>query len=278
MLSSPLMPTVKEVELGSVLLSPNDAREIFGNIKGELRPALAHNTKLILVADQDNKLQHRISVDPTDDASKFITAVITRFSFDAVILSASANNEGWDRRNWANRVVQAAEPVPTEAAKELFPMAFTNDTLREYVEGHLSGYPLCWGMAEKAAVSPDALTALQNGVDERVLSVWQRYDAILTKPEHVLKFNSLLHTRGVLMTAPYVYERNLLEVHGDATTGFLLKPIFAKALDLLRAHFSLRHDALLHFDDAMGFELSVLTILGCALVWPNQVGKCKSCM
>ena len=61
--------------------------------------------------------------------------LVDALPFDARILSASANNEVWSRGCWQNEIAHYAEPVPADAAKELFPSAYKFDAARVRREG-----------------------------------------------------------------------------------------------------------------------------------------------
>jgi hypothetical protein len=232
---------------------------MLGHVKEALMPVLsAGNRRLILVADQDNRLQRIPSINPK---AVFINTVIEDFPFDAVVLSASANNEGWTRRSWVNAVVHMAEPVPMVAAETLFPNAFKDGSVKEYVVEHLNGYPLCWGMAEAVALTPDTLGSLNGVVEERLYSVVIPYRRALNASSDCQdEFVGALHSRMPQPLRPDVYERNLLEI-GKVAAGFLLMPIFHEAMTYLRARFPLTVSALCRLRRPEVLELSLLTIM-----------------
>ena len=76
--------------------------------------------KCIFVVDQDNRLNRlfkdmvpNLSHDPT---TYYINKVIKTSNAHMTVASASANNEGWDRRDWVNTVVQKAHGLdPADA-------------------------------------------------------------------------------------------------------------------------------------------------------------------
>ena len=48
---------------------------------------------------------------------RLVSDLIKELPFDATILYASVNNEGWSRGGWAKEIVHKAEPVPNDAAE-----------------------------------------------------------------------------------------------------------------------------------------------------------------
>jgi hypothetical protein len=160
-----------------------------------------------------------------------------------------------------------AEPVPLVAAETLFPNAFKDGSVKEYVVEHLNGYPLCWGMAERVAHPlcssgcglgfPDSVAVgvrRENGLLALRREVYKALDSSIIPFKTALNnssqdsddFVTALHSDLPQGIRPAVYERNLLEVNESfaidadgSNIGFVLKPIFHEALVSLRRRFPL---------------------------------------
>ena len=110
----------------------------------------AKGVPIIIVIDQDNRL-HKLMTPP--DPKYFVyNHMITAMQPHLIVLGASANNEGWDRRNWPNRIEHYPEAVPEEWLAELFPKTQARRDIAGMLSTDFNNYPLMVGMAENALV------------------------------------------------------------------------------------------------------------------------------
>lgn len=248
----------------------------------------AMRPKLILVADQDNRLQRAVSVKRPKANAILVEALIEDMGFDVKILSASANNEGWIRRDWATRIEHLAEPVPADAAKVLFPTAHANDDLRRMLEddGQLGGYPLLWGLAEKEAITaniamqkglecpkdkgtePAAVVQFNAAVNSFItMKIDSFYQASFRWPIRrgrrrivMRRFRNALHSRDGVQQEFRYYERNMLELH-DVGGQWMLRAIFCRALKQLRSDYELKPNDFQLLSPALRYETAALNTL-----------------
>ena len=111
------------------------------------------------IADQDNRLHRARAMNHTENVN-----VVFRFTneaiLDGMVLSASANNEGWVRGviREENMFVGSAESFPFSAAQVLFPAI--NDLAQQglltersatvmQMKRCFKGYPMCWSVTAK---------------------------------------------------------------------------------------------------------------------------------
>ena len=107
----------------------------------------AKGVPFIIVIDQDNRL-HSIKADRPLQFEAYDRMIIS-MKAHLIVLGASANNEGWDRRKWPNRIEHYPEPVPSECRAELFPMTQANADVKQMLEVEFNNYPLMLGVAER---------------------------------------------------------------------------------------------------------------------------------
>jgi hypothetical protein len=110
---------------------------------------------LILVMDQDNRLNR--TRPPLLDDREFL---LQAFPAHLKVLGASANNEGWERRNWDNRIEHYPEPVPKNSSKELFPTLAGAPDLTDILETEFEGFPLAFNLAEAELLKRDPSEAV----------------------------------------------------------------------------------------------------------------------
>jgi hypothetical protein len=202
------------------------------------------NRRIIFVGDQDNKLHRALETRTGDEDVFLVDQMIYRLAFDMKVLSASANNEGWVRRGWPYVIEQDIDAVPDDIAKQLFPHAAGDGGLAEQVKSEYNGYPLFWGLAEKA------LLANPSGAHAE----FAKLCAVFFKQKRVSAARMVAHLNrrqkdeflfglyncGVIFDkAPKLYDRNLFQVCEEEPRGFSLKPICHAAVTCLWEEFPL---------------------------------------
>jgi hypothetical protein len=223
--------------------------------------------KVILVVDQDNRLQR--ALDPRGDNNvtnqvKMADSWIRTAPFDIKILSASANNEGWANRDWPHVIEQDIDDVPgardsvNSVAQQVFPRTFGNRELKELVTVNYGGYPLFWGFAESALtpVSRDVASKTESvPTADAVSTFYAKVETFLTakldsagnvyknltQPSVRNAFVTAIHQvyRHGLLSSPR-YDRNLFQLVRDAETStYSLVPICKAALMRARERFPL---------------------------------------
>jgi hypothetical protein len=73
----------------------------------------------LVVIDQDNRL-NKLTTEDKEMFTRYNRMVLA-MQPHLLVLGASANNEGWDRRSWPNRIEHLPEPVPAPCIAALFP-------------------------------------------------------------------------------------------------------------------------------------------------------------
>jgi hypothetical protein len=221
-----------------------DLKELMATLRVQiLKHDKDENRRIIFVGDQDNKL-HRALETRLDDDVRTVDQMIHRLPFDMKVLSASANNEGWVRRGWRNVIEQDIDEVPDKFAKRLFPNASGDGALVEEVKSKYNGYPLFWGLAEKAFLhNPNRACAELSDLcaiflKEKRVSAERMVDRL--KPCQKDEFLFMLYHQGVTAAdPPEFYDRNLFQVCKEEAQRYSLKPICNAAVMRLWDAFSL---------------------------------------
>ncbi len=253
--------------------------------------------QLILVADQDNRLHREIAINEPNLSGTILTVrdMIAHLEFDMKVLSASANNEGWERRGWGHEIEQDIDRVPAHLAGELFKDAAANEALRRLVESKYSGYPLFWGRAQAAAalgaavgedaVCPEKRCAVALGkfegmvaefMSEKIASMERLWDNAKLKRQvqfasMLLVANKPIETKEIMTRRDLFYDKNMLQCVVDGSVVHLT-PICTEALSRLQSEFKVPFLSLCQqlnhsgFKDSTKFEVLWLTHVLTALV------------
>ena len=117
--------------------------------KAYAKACRAANKRLVLVIDQDNKLwKFATEGDTIAKLHADQLNVMIRLLPCQLVLCASANNEGWERRNWETRVLHSVDAVPEEYLRATYPRVTDAQWLQ--LEEAFCRYPLPTINAAKA--------------------------------------------------------------------------------------------------------------------------------
>jgi hypothetical protein len=186
--------------------------------------------RIIFVGDQDNKLHRALKTMKNSRNVRIVDQMISDLAFDMKVLSASANNEGWTRRGWPNVIEQDIDEVPDKFAKQLFPHAAGDGGLEKEVRSKYNGYPLFWGLAEKAFLR-DPNKAYAEFTDlcaeffyEKCVSAAGMVAHLNRRQKDEFLFK-LFHQGITSAKSPKFYDRNLFQICKKKPRCYSLKPI-----------------------------------------------------
>ena len=155
--------------------------------------------RFFFVADQDNILSKQ-----AQNKSKMVMnfddfdGVINTIPSHVKILSASDNNEGWNRRNWTDRIVHYPEPVPEDVIGELFPkLGDATSDIRQMLRDEFNNYPLMlhivnWFLQTGGPTDVDQVRKhLQKTISDKVV----RYRTALSVEQQKFVFSGVYGVR-----------------------------------------------------------------------------------
>jgi hypothetical protein len=168
-----------------------------------------------------------------------VNECITRCPSHLLVLSASDNNEGWERRrgtfnlslrHYPERLLRTVVPYLFPELSRDYP-ELVDTLLREY------NHMLCFNLANAARVNCDRPATTESIIDQIESHYGDKMESYLTRlGDEELKLKATLAMRSLkfgLKDGPGVYDRNSVYEDSDG----VLRPLFPRVMHLARERF-----------------------------------------